>query len=67
MYDADKHTQVEGFIMSWTLKLTYAGVVIIFVCKIIALLSQYVTSGKIATDIVKYFIDAIKAILTGGA
>jgi len=63
MYDAQKHTEVEGFIIKWTLVTTYTGVTVIFVTKILFLLRDYIGSGKLATDLVTHIWEAVKALI----
>lgn len=66
MYSSETHTHLEGFIIKWTLVLTFAGVVLIFVTKVIGLSLLYVTSGKLVVDIGKYIVQALKAMIFGG-
>lgn len=66
MYDQNNHTEVEGFILKWTLITSYTGVVIICVMKILFLLSDYVVSGKVITDFGTYIWKGIKFTIFGG-
>jgi hypothetical protein len=65
-YNQDNHTAVEGFIMKWTLITVYIGVTLIFIVKILQLLSLYIVSGKFVGDFAKYIWQALKTTILGG-
>jgi hypothetical protein len=66
MYDQGTHTEVESFILKWTIISSYTGVALIFTVKILGLLSSYVTSGKVVTDFGSYIWKGLKVVIFGG-
>lgn len=56
-------TAVEGFILKWTFITVFVGVIILFLLKILMLVSLYVTSGKLIQDFGNYIWEGIKAVV----